>query len=112
MSQLQLYPLEVMRALVDRARSARFHFGKDTAIVAVQHMLQQTVELFRAAAGMGVDFKNIFALGKVYSNSLPVMRTLREMGVTVIDTTVPEPGEFSSYFQRDVARLWDVATPI
>ena len=112
MSQLEPYPLEVMRALVDRARSARFHFGKDTAIVAVQHMLRQTVELVRAAAGMGVDFKNIFALGKVYSNSLPVMRTLREMGVTVIDTTVPEPGEFSSYFQRDVARLWDVATPI
>lgn len=108
-SQLEQYPLEVTRTLLERAKAARFAFGEDTAIVAVQHLLRQTVDLFRVVAGMGVNLKNIFVLGKVYSNSFPVIRTLREMGVTVIDSTFPEPGEFHSYFQRDVERLWETA---
>jgi len=109
MLEPQSYLLEVHEALLERARIARFVFGSDTAIVAVQHMLRQTVDLFRTVAEMGVDVRNIFALGKVYSNSQPVIETLREIGVTVIDTTVPEPGEFQSYFQRDVNKLWQVA---
>ena len=109
MSQPQPYSLEVTRALLDRARTARFSFGEDTAIVAVQHMLRQTVDLFRTIAEMGVNPKNIFALGKVYSNSVPVMRTLREMGVTVIDSSIPSPGEFYPHFQHDIERLWEVA---
>lgn len=109
MSQLEPYPLEVTRALLERARAARFSLGEDTAIVAVQHLLRQTVDLFRVVAGMGVNLKNIFTLGKVYSNSQPVMRTLRAMGVTVIDSTFPEPGEFHFYFQHDIERLWQVA---
>ena len=109
MSQPQPYPLEVTRALLDCARDARFNFGEDTAIVAVQHMLLQTVDLFHAVIAMGVRPKNIFTLGKVYSNNLPVMRTLQDLGVTVVDTTVPEPGEFHCFFQRDINTLWQVA---
>lgn len=103
------YSLEVTRALLDRARAARFSFGNDTAIVAVQHLLRQTVDLFRTVAEMGVNIKNIFALGKVYSNSSPVIKTFREMGVTVIDSSIPAPGEFHPCFQHDVERLWEVA---
>jgi D-isomer specific 2-hydroxyacid dehydrogenase, NAD binding domain len=112
MANLQALPssLEVTRSLLHSARAARFNFGEDTAIVAVQHMLYQTVDLFGIAGEMGLNLKNIFALGKIYSNSLPVIRTLRDMGVTVIDTTVPAPGEFHSYFERDVKKLWQVAT--
>ena len=108
MPRSQLFPLEVTHALSERAIAAQFNFGEDTALVAVQHMLEQTVDLFKTAAEMGLDLKNIFALGKVYSNSLPVSKTLRDMGVTVIDSTLPEPGEFDSYFRRDIARLWEV----
>ena len=108
MSCSQSFPLEVTRSLLDCARSARFNFGQDTALVTVQHMLQQTVDLFSTAADMGLNLKNIFALGKIYSNSDPVIRTLRHMGVTVLDTTVPAPGEFHSHFERDVDRLWKV----
>ena len=110
MSHPQLGPLEVTRALYDCARRSGFQFGEDTALVAVQHMLLQTVDLFQSTGAMGLNLKNIFALGKVYSNSEPVIRTLRSMGVTVIDSTTPEPGEFRSYFDRDVERLWQVAT--
>lgn len=110
MSHSQLFPLEVTHALSEHARAARFTFGEDTALVAVQHMLQQTVDLFKTAGEMGLNLKNIFALGKVYSNSVPVIRTLVEMGVTVIESTLPEPGEFHSYFKRDIDKLWQVAS--
>lgn len=104
----QFGPLEVTRSLSDCARGAEFHFGDDTALVAVQHMLLQTVDLFQTIGALGLNLKNVFALGKVYSNSSPVIKTLRDKGVTVVDSTTPEPGEFRSYFQRDVERLWRV----
>jgi hypothetical protein len=109
MSQPKVFPLEVNRALLECARDTRFDFGEDTALVAVQHMLQQTVDLFKTVGVMGLSFKNIFALGKVYSNSRNVIKTLREMGVTVVETTLPEPGEFQTNFESDVRRLWRVA---
>src|SRR5687768_4380117 len=109
MSQAQSSPLEVTRALADCARAARFNFGEDTAMVAVQHMLLQTIDLFKTAGDLGLHPQNVFALGKVYSNSFPVISALRDMGVTVVDSTPPEPGEFNSYFQRDIKRLWNVA---
>jgi len=109
MSQPQPYPLEVTRALLDCARDAQFDFGEDTAIVSVQHMLLQTFDLLRSVIAMGVNPGNIFALGKVYSNNLQVMRALRDLGITVVKTSVPEPGEFHSSFQQDINTLWQVA---
>src|ERR1044072_9564706 len=110
MQHTQLFPLEVTHALSEHARAVRFRFGEDTALVAVQHMLEQTVDLFRTAGEMGLNVKNIFAVGKVYSNSVPVMKALREMGVTVVESTLPEPGEFQSCFKRDITRLWQVVS--
>jgi len=110
MSQLISPTLEVTRVLLDRARATRFQFGSDTALVAVQHMLLQTVDLFANLIAMGLEPKNIVALGKIYSNNDAVIRTLRDQGVTVVPSTMPKPGEFSAYFQRDVERLWQVAT--
>jgi hypothetical protein len=108
MSHSQLSTFEVTRSVSDCARAAGFDFGADTALVAVQHMLQQTVDLFRTASGMGLSLKNIFTLGKIYSNNDIVIRTLRELAVTVVETTTPTPGEFHSYFERDIDRLWQV----
>jgi len=99
---------EVTRALSDCARAAGFRFGEDTAVVAVQHMLEQTVVLFKAAACMGLNLRNVFALGKVYSNSLPVIERLRGLGVTVLESTVPPPGEFNRYCQSETNRLWQI----
>jgi hypothetical protein len=109
MSQIKPLPLRVTRTLFDCAQGAKFSFGEDTAVIAVQHMLLQTVDLFQTIGAMGLNLKNIFALGKIYSNSEPIIRTLRSMGITVLDSTPPAPGEFRSYFQRDVERLWQVA---
>lgn len=109
MQRSQLAPLEVTHALLDRALAAQFSLDEDTALIAVQHLLEQTVDLFDTIADMGVRYENIFALGKVYSNSCVVIKTLRNRGVTVVDSTMPEPGEFDQYFEQDCKRLWQVA---
>ena len=108
MRHSQTLSLEVTDALFERAKSAFFRFGEDTALVAVQHMLEQTVDLFDTIAGIGLTPHNMFALGKIYSNSHPVIETLRNRGVTVVETTIPEPGKFDEYFEQDAKKLWQV----
>lgn len=100
---------ELTSALLGRAEGARFHFGEDTALVMVQHMLAQTVDLLQTVCDLGLPPENMFAAGKVYSDNDEIIRVLRNLGVTVIDSTMPEPGEFDDYFQRDVDRLWQTA---
>jgi len=109
MSHSHSSPLEVTQALLNCARAAGFRFGDDTALVAVQHMLKQTVDLFQTVVAMGLNLKNIFALGKVYSNSAEVIETLRARGVTVVESVMPPPGEFHRYFEDDTRKLWQVA---
>src|SRR5262245_60987541 len=100
--------MEVTGALSQSARNARLTFGDDTVLVAVQHMLAQTIDLFRALGEIGLQPDNIFALGKVYSNSAPVIAAIREMGVTIVESTVPQPGKFDESFEQDIKRLWEV----
>ncbi|HEV2835284.1 MAG TPA: NAD(P)-dependent oxidoreductase [Pyrinomonadaceae bacterium] len=112
MSKVQPSLMEVTRTLTSRAHAANFTFGEDTAIVAVQHMLWQTIDLFEAVVALGVKRENIFALGKVYSNSKVVMGALGDRGVNVIDSTIPSPGEFDRCFERDVQRLWELVSRV
>src|SRR6185295_12934768 len=109
MPHSQILSLEVTQTLCERAKSAFFEFGEDTALVAVQHMLEQTIDLFETITDLGVSPQNIFALGKVYSNSRPVIETLRNRGVTVVESTTPGPGRFDEYFEQDAKKLWQVA---
>ena len=109
MSHSHSSPFEVTQALLNCAQATGFRFGDDTALVAVQHMLWQTVDLFQIVVAMGLNVKNIFALGKVYSNNGEIIETLRAMGVTVVESVNPPPGEFQHYFEQDTATLWRVA---
>lgn len=108
MTKLSASLMEVTRALSSAAKAANFSFGEDTAIVAVQHMLWQTVDLCEAIAGLGARRENIFTLGKVYSNSPVVIGVLRERGITVLQSSTPPPGEFEPQFQHDVNQLWEL----
>ena len=108
MSHSRTLSLEVTQSLFERAQSVFFRFGEDTALVAVQHMLEQTVDLFDTIAAMGLNRQHMFALGKIYSNSQPVIETLRNSGVTVAESTTPEPGKFDEYFEQDTRKLWQV----
>ena len=86
--------MDVTRAVAERARTANFNFGEDTAVVTVQHMLWQTIDLFEALVALGLKRENIFALGKVYSNSSIVIDALRKRGTNVIESAAASPGEF------------------
>ena len=99
--------MEVTRALVNCAGAARFNFGERTAIVAVQHMLWQTIDLFAAIVSLGVKRENIFGLGKIYSNSPVVIGALRDQGISIVESTMPPPGEFQSSFINDIDLLWE-----
>lgn len=110
MTELQPSLLAVTRALSNCAQAARFTFGEDTAIVAVQHMLWQTIDLFQALVSLGVRRENIFALGKIYSNSPVVIGALRDQGITIVESTMPPPGEFKQCFMHDVERLWELVS--
>jgi hypothetical protein len=107
-NKLQPLLLEVTGALSECAKEAHFDFGHDTAVVAVQHLLWQTVDLFQALVELGVNPENIFATGKVYSTSPIVKDILRDMGVTVVESTMPAPGEYEQSFTKDVDRFWAV----
>ena len=100
--------MEVTGALSDRARNLHFTFGDDTVLVTVQHMLAQTVDLFRALGQIGLKPSNIFALGKIYSNNASVISAIRDLGVTVLESAVPQPGRFDESFEQDIKRLWRV----
>ncbi|HEU4834620.1 MAG TPA: NAD(P)-dependent oxidoreductase [Pyrinomonadaceae bacterium] len=108
MSHSQIFSLAVTHALFDRASEAQFEFGEDTALVSVQHMLEQTVDLFETIASLGLRRQNIFAVGKVYSNNSVVIQTLRSRGFTVVETTMPEPGRFHQCHEQDCKTLWQV----
>jgi hypothetical protein len=108
MSHSQIFSLEVTQSLFNRAEETQFEFGEDTALVSVQHMLEQTVDLFETIVDLGLSRQNIFALGKVYSNSCVVIETLRNRGFTVVESTMPEPGKFDQYFEQDCKKLWRV----
>ena len=101
--------MEVTQALVSSAKAHGFEFGIDSAIVAAQHMIWQTVDLFRTIADLGVRPENVFVVGKIYSNAPQVIDELSRIGITVTHTTTPPHGEFNKCFRRDVARLWKIA---
>ena len=89
-------------------QGAHFKFGDDTALVAVQHMLQQTVDLFNTISEWVSTRKHLCARQRSIQTVCRSIETLRDMGVTVVETTKPPPGEFHSYFEQDIDRLWHV----
>lgn len=80
---------------------------EDTAIVYVHHALETSVDLLVSLFHLGAQPKNIFVLGKCYSDSPSVIKQIRSMGVHHIESSYPDYlGGFSESFERDVNSLW------
>jgi hypothetical protein len=103
-------PLPVLTEL---SESVACHSGaalQRVLIVAVQHLLESTGSLFEQLLGLGLQPENLIVLGKFYSTCPTVVDELRSLGVCVVNSGVPLPGEtFADSFTRDVERLWEVA---
>lgn len=80
---------------------------KKTAIIYVHHPLLTSVNLIDAIIQLGAKPKNIFVLGKHYSECLSVVEQISQFGVHY-ETCSPQVGlgRFSHSFIRDINWLW------
>lgn len=81
---------------------------KDVMIVAVQHLLDTTGSLVESFLRLGVRPQDVYILGKPYSTSSKVSKSLAAMGVNVYKNHIPVPWHgFSKAFDQDLRMLWE-----
>ena len=85
--------------------SVDLHLEK-TLLVCVQHLLPTTISLFFYLNRLGLDFGDIYVLGKIYSTVPEVRDHIKLLGVHVLDTTYDQYEDFAQGFTVDVRRLW------
>jgi hypothetical protein len=73
-----------------------------------QHLLNTTGSLFQMLIGLGAKPKNIFVIGKSYSNCQEVIEGLRNLKVHVYEGTPRDTwGDFAHAYGRDVYSMWN-----
>jgi hypothetical protein len=83
---------------------------RNTVLVCVQHLLETTGSLFEKLIELGLEPKNTFILGKIYSTNDSVVCRLRKIGFTVMAPTRPALlGDCESYLTQDCHQLWQTA---
>jgi hypothetical protein len=83
--------LPILDSMVQRVL-ANLNLGdlQHTVIVGAQHILETTASLFNAVIKTGVPPENIWAIGKIYSTSLPVAKTVMKLGINLMDDAIPK----------------------
>lgn len=76
---------------------------KDVLIVGAQHILETTVSFIKALIDIGIPPENIWIIGKIYSTSVPVARSLRALGVNLMDDAMPETPD--GYQKANIAAI-------
>jgi len=77
-------------------------------LVCVQHLLETTVELFKTLLTLRIPPKNIFLIGKNYSQSTHAIQKLLNLGIYVhVGRIQTRPGTFSEIFERSIRDFWD-----
>lgn len=80
---------------------------KDTIIVYVHHPLQTSVSLLQSIIDLGADPKNVFVLGKHYSECPSVVEQIKKMNVYYQDCSAQIGlGLFHRSFTYDLSELW------
>ena len=79
----------------------------DFYIISVQHLLRSTGSLFETIIRYGIKPQNIFVTGKIYSTHFGTSIKLKELGINVIESTIPDRlGYYISFLERDVKFMW------
>ncbi|MDQ8040059.1 MAG: NAD(P)-dependent oxidoreductase [Rickettsiella sp.] len=80
---------------------------RNTAIVYIHHPLQTSVNLIDCMVRLGAQSKNIFILGKKYSECPSVVQQIKKYGVYYQPCSAQAGwGQFAQSFTRDVNWLW------
>lgn len=81
---------------------------KDVIFVCGQHLLSTTISLFETLVKLGANPKNIFVVGKNYSNNEEVIMRLKELGVHVqLNSQQLTLGGFNATYNADIAAMWE-----
>lgn len=78
----------------------------NVTVIACQHILGTTVNLFEEFIAKGLKPENCYVLGKCYSTHLGTLQTLRDMGIRASDLSMVFDGarsydeQFSEYVKR------------
>jgi hypothetical protein len=105
---MKVTELPVLETLLNRELSKRAPCDlKDVAIVYVHHALFTSISVIKAFMKLGLDTKNIFILGKHYSECKEVSQAIRNMGIYYQPCSLQMTlGDFFCSFVRDINWLW------
>ncbi|MES2141386.1 MAG: NAD(P)-dependent oxidoreductase [Pseudomonadota bacterium] len=111
-TKLSVPYLPLLEQLLSKALINKQAFSlKNTAIVYIHHPLQTSVNLVDSMVRLGAVPKNIFILGKKYSECKEVVDTIKKYGVYYQPCSEQAGlGQFSYSFTRDINWLWKNVT--
>jgi len=100
--------LPVVDAVIEKALATMSSLPlRKTAIVYVHHPLQTSVNLMTGLLRLGARPKNIFVLGKHYSECPSIVKQMMDLGVHYQPCSVQIGlGKFYQSFTRDINWLW------
>jgi S-adenosylhomocysteine hydrolase len=82
---------------------------ENTALIYIHHPLKTSINLLKAIIILGINPKNIFILGKHYSESLEVVNEIISLGINYQKSSNQlYIGEFSTTFSHDIEELWNL----
>ena len=97
--------LPLLERIVSQTKTAS-HL-RNTAIVYIHHPLQTSVNLLDCIVRLGAQSKNIFVLGKKYSECPSVVQQIKSYGVYYQSCSAQAGlGQFAQSFTRDINWLW------
>ena len=92
--EIPAHPIPKLPVLEEMVARVKNHFNatelQSTIIFGVQHILETTASLFKAFIDLGIPAENIWVMGKIYSTSLPVAKTIRALGIHLADDPIPQ----------------------
>lgn len=81
---------------------------QDVLVIAVQHMLATTVDMFAVMKSLGL--KDAIVTGKLYSDHAPSIDALSSLGITYIANQQPNAyGRFQESFTKTLQTVWQSA---
>ena len=77
-------------------------------IISVQHLLRITGSLFETIIKYGFKPEHIFLTGKIYSTHPGTSNKLKDIGINIIDSSIPDKlGYYTSFIEKDVRHMWN-----
>lgn len=99
--------LNILDSMVSKIKPRLGSDLSDTVIVGVQHILETTASLLQALIKTGIPAENIWLMGKIYSTSLPVAKSILSLGVHLMYDAIPtKPDGYQKANREAISKMW------